>query len=60
LIEKAVADVPDHMAAIMNSLPAKRFASSQEIASTVLWLCSEAASFIIGQAITPDGGYTVQ
>ncbi len=60
MVAKAVADVPDHMAAIMNSIPAKRFASSEEIAATVLWLCSEAAGFIIGQAIIPDGGYTVQ
>ena len=60
MVAKAVADVPDHMAAIMNSIPAKRFASSDEIASTVLWLCSEEAGFMIGQAIVPDGGYTVQ
>jgi NAD(P)-dependent dehydrogenase (short-subunit alcohol dehydrogenase family) len=60
MVAKAVEDVPDHMAAIMNSIPAKRFASSDEIASTVLWLCNESAGFIIGQAIVPDGGYTVQ
>lgn len=60
MVAKAVADVPEHMAAIMNSIPAKRFASSDEIASTVLWLCSEEAGFMIGQAIVPDGGYTVQ
>jgi NAD(P)-dependent dehydrogenase (short-subunit alcohol dehydrogenase family) len=30
----------------------------EEIASTVLWLCSDAASFVTGQAIAVDGGYT--
>ena len=60
MVSKAVADVPEHMAAIMNSIPAQRFASSEEIAAMVLWLCSEGAGFMIGQAIIVDGGYTVQ
>ena len=60
MVAKAVEDVPDHMAAIMNNIPAKRFATSEEVASIVLWLCSESAGFVIGQAIVPDGGYTVQ
>jgi NAD(P)-dependent dehydrogenase (short-subunit alcohol dehydrogenase family) len=60
MVAKAVLEVPNHMAAIMNSIPAKRFASSEEIATIVLWLCSESAGFMIGQAVVPDGGYTVQ
>lgn len=60
MVAKAVADVPEHMAAIMNNIPAKRFASSEEIAAMVLWLCSEGAGFMIGQAVIVDGGYTVQ
>jgi len=60
MVAKAVADVPAHMAAIMNNIPARRFASSEEIAATVLWLCSEDAGFMIGQAVISDGGYTVQ
>jgi NAD(P)-dependent dehydrogenase (short-subunit alcohol dehydrogenase family) len=31
----------------------------EEIASTVLWLCSAGASYVVGQAITADGGMTV-
>ncbi|MHC2990127.1 oxidoreductase [Pontibacter sp. HJ8] len=60
MVAKAVADVPEHMAAIMNNIPARRFASSEEIAAMVLWLCSEGAGFMIGQAVIVDGGYTVQ
>lgn len=60
MVAKAVADVPEHMAAIMNNIPARRFASSEEIAAMVLWLCSEGAGFMIGQAVIADGGFTVQ
>tara|TARA_B100001123_G_scaffold450539_1_gene621839 strand:- start:5864 stop:6643 length:780 start_codon:yes stop_codon:yes gene_type:complete len=33
-----------------------RIGSSEEIAETVLWLCSEKASFITGQSLVVDGG----
>ncbi|MGM0488893.1 MAG: SDR family oxidoreductase, partial [Planctomycetota bacterium] len=29
----------------------------EEVAESVLWLCSDAASFITGTAIPIDGGY---
>jgi NAD(P)-dependent dehydrogenase (short-subunit alcohol dehydrogenase family) len=29
-----------------------------EIAAAVLWLCSAAASFVVGVALPVDGGYT--
>ena len=39
--------------------PIGRLGQPEEIANTVLWLCSPAASYIIGQSIAVDGGYTV-
>jgi NAD(P)-dependent dehydrogenase (short-subunit alcohol dehydrogenase family) len=39
-------------------IPMGRIATTEEIANTVLWLCSDNASFITGQAISVDGGIT--
>lgn len=40
--------------------PIGRLGRADEIASTVLWLCSPGSSFIVGTAIPVDGGYTAQ
>ena len=43
---------------VLKVTPANRFGSSEDIASAVLWLSSSAASYVTGQAIAVDGGYT--
>jgi NAD(P)-dependent dehydrogenase (short-subunit alcohol dehydrogenase family) len=40
------------------NIPMKRFANVMEQVNTMLWLCSDEASFITGQAISVDGGMT--
>ncbi|HRP33224.1 MAG TPA: glucose 1-dehydrogenase [Agriterribacter sp.] len=60
MVTNAVADRPEHMDAIINAIPQGRMGNAEEIASTVLWLCSDGAGFMIGQAVTPDGGYTIR
>lgn len=40
--------------------PVGRMGTPEEIASAVLYLCSDSASFITGQSLTVDGGYTAQ
>ena len=46
---------PDQMASIV---PMGRLGQAEEIAVTVVFLCSDAASYITGQPIVIDGGYT--
>jgi len=40
--------------------PIGRIGTPEEVASAVLWLCSKEASFVTGQTIAVDGGFTVQ
>ena len=43
----------------MKSLhPIGRLAKPEEIANAVVWLCSDEASFVLGQEIAVDGGFT--
>jgi len=49
---------PDAMAGIMKEQPIGRLGRTEEVAAAVLWLCSPAASFVIGVALPVDGGFT--
>ncbi|MCL4784219.1 MAG: SDR family oxidoreductase [Bryobacterales bacterium] len=42
------------------SVPIGRAGKPEEIASAVLWLCSPGASYVVGHALTVDGGMTVE
>lgn len=42
-----------------NHIPLKRLGESAEVAEAVVWLCSDAASYITGQTIAIDGGFAI-
>jgi NAD(P)-dependent dehydrogenase (short-subunit alcohol dehydrogenase family) len=44
---------------IAKGVPIGRAGRPEEIAAAVLWLCSPAASYVVGHALTVDGGMTV-
>ncbi len=46
-------------AEIARQVPIGRAGRPEEIASAVLWLCSPGASYVVGHALTVDGGMTV-
>lgn len=43
---------------IVATEPVNRLGTPEEIASAVVWLCSGSASFVTGQALAVDGGWT--
>lgn len=48
---------PERGAHIQSLIPVGRLAEPQEIAETVVWLCSDAASYVTGHDMLVDGGY---
>lgn len=44
---------------IAKHVPIGRAGRPEEIASAVLWLCSSRASYVVGHALTVDGGMTI-
>ena len=45
---------------IIGMEPVGRMGTSEEVAHTVVWLCSDAASFVTGHAMAVDGGFVAQ
>ena len=53
-------DDPNIRSHFLANSPIGRFAQPEEIADTVLFLCSDFASFAVGQTFAIDGGYTAR
>lgn len=58
MVADMLAGQPEAMDEIMKQQPIGRLGRPEEIASAVLWLCSDGASFVIGHALAVDGGFT--
>jgi NAD(P)-dependent dehydrogenase (short-subunit alcohol dehydrogenase family) len=58
MVAEMLAKQPDAMKEIMKQQSIGRLGRPEEIASAVLWLCSDGASFVLGHALAVDGGFT--
>jgi NAD(P)-dependent dehydrogenase (short-subunit alcohol dehydrogenase family) len=57
MVEAVIAQgLEEHLVALH---PIGRIGTAEEIANAVLWLCSDDASFVLGHALSVDGGYVV-
>jgi 3-oxoacyl-[acyl-carrier protein] reductase len=51
---------PEGIKEIQKQIPMRRLANANEIAEVVFFLCSEKNTYLTGQAVIVDGGYTIQ
>lgn len=65
MLDQAINDYPEEQiaavkAALIRREPIERMGTPAEVAGAVTWLCSDAASFVIGHTMVIDGGYVAQ
>jgi NAD(P)-dependent dehydrogenase (short-subunit alcohol dehydrogenase family) len=58
MMQRVTADTAEGRDSVIAQEPVGRMGTPEEIAAAVVWLCSDAASFVIGHAIVIDGGQT--
>jgi NAD(P)-dependent dehydrogenase (short-subunit alcohol dehydrogenase family) len=59
MLDRLAAARPGVVEALLAVKPMGRLGAPDEVAAAVVWLCSDAASFTTGHALTVDGGYVV-
>jgi Tropinone reductase 1 len=58
-LAEPVLAVPDYLAAVLERTPLGRIGEPEEVAAAVAFLCMPAASYITGQCLAVDGGFTI-
>ncbi len=59
-MDRRLASEPERETNYAAMTPLGRIGNPEDIANAVVWLCSDAASFVTGHAMAVDGGYTAQ
>jgi NAD(P)-dependent dehydrogenase (short-subunit alcohol dehydrogenase family) len=59
MVDEAIREYPGIEDEVRKLHPIGRIAEASEIAEAAVWLCTPAASFVLGAALPVDGGYVV-
>lgn len=59
MMDRFTGGTPEGREQVISEEPIGRMGQPEEIANAVVWLCSDASSFVIGHALVVDGGQTV-
>ena len=59
MMDRFSGGTPEGRARVIAQEPVGRMGKPEEIAAAVVWLCSDAAAFVVGHAMVIDGGHTV-
>lgn len=60
MVERYTKNDPEALKQLADGEPMGRMGTPEEIASTVLWLCSDRSSFVTGYPLAVDGGWVAQ
>ncbi|MCN9242386.1 SDR family oxidoreductase [Streptomyces sp. RY43-2] len=60
MLDDAITSGMTTEAELSSMQPIGRLAAPREVAEAAVWLCADASSFVTGQALAVDGGWTVQ
>ena len=58
MMDRFSGGTPEGRARVVAQEPVGRMGRPEEIAAAVVWLCSDAAAFVVGHAMVIDGGQT--
>jgi NAD(P)-dependent dehydrogenase (short-subunit alcohol dehydrogenase family) len=59
MMDRFSGGTPEGRARVIAQEPVGRMGKPEEIGAAVVWLCSDAAAFVVGHAMVIDGGQTV-
>jgi len=58
-LRETAATIPHHLDKHIAHIPMRRIAEPAEVAEAAVWLCSPAASYVLGHTLSVDGGYVL-